>query len=200
MIAFSFVFPFIPLYVQALGVPDPTKAAQWSGWIAASTALTMAVAQPIWGNLADRFGRKPMVIRSMIAGSITLGLMGLATHPWHILVLRLLQGMLTGTVTASTALVATVVPKQRLGFALGLLQVAMFGGSSLGPLVGGIVADSFGFRASFGAACLLALAGGLTVITLVREDFTPPPATAARRGVIAGSRVLLALAGFPAII
>jgi DHA1 family multidrug resistance protein-like MFS transporter len=136
----------------------------------------------------------------MISASVILGLMGLATKPWHILALRLLQGMLTGTVAASTALVATTVPKQRLGFGLGLIQVAMFGGSSLGPLFGGIIADHFGFRASFGASCLLALAGGLTVITLVQEDFTPPQATAKRRGVIAESRVLLALAGFPAII
>src|SRR5512133_3247281 len=87
-IGFSFIFPFIPLFVQDLGIRDPTAAAQWSGLIGSASALSMTVVQPIWGNLADRFGRKPMVIRAMVGGGIIISLMSLASTPEQLLVLR----------------------------------------------------------------------------------------------------------------
>jgi DHA1 family multidrug resistance protein-like MFS transporter len=155
----------------------------------------MAIAQPFWGNLADRHGRRVMVLRSIAAASITLALMGLARHPWHLLVLRFFQGAFTGTVAASTALVATSVPRERLGSALGLMQVALYVGTSVGPLIGGVIADRLGYRASCFAAGLLLVVSLLLVIAFVRESFTPPPATEKRQGVLADSRQLLALPG-----
>ena len=195
MIAFSFVFPFIPLYVRDLGVTDTAAAARWAGAIGAASAVTMAIAQPFWGSLADRHGRRIMVLRSLAAASITLVLMGLARHPWQLLVLRLLQGAFTGTLAASNALVATSVPRERLGSSLGLMQVALFGGTSVGPLVGGVIADRLGYRASCFAAGGLVLVSLLLVVTLVRESFTPLPAAARRPGVLADSRRLLAVPG-----
>lgn len=200
MVAFSFILPFIPLYVQTLGVKGTTEAAQWAGLISAASALSMAVAQPIWGNMADRVGRRPMVIRSMVGGSIVVTLMGFATSPEHLLILRFIQGTVTGVVSAATALVATSAPKHRLGFALGLMQVALFVGSSVGPLVGGLIADTFGYRTAFYTSGVLMMMGGLVVITFVRENFVRPPASATRRGVVAESRALLAMGVFPILV
>lgn len=195
MIGFSFVFPFIPLYVHDLGAPNSAAAARWAGVIGAASALSMAVAQPFWGSLADRHGRRLMVLRSIGAASITLMLMGLASHPWHLLVLRVLQGAFTGTVAASNALVATSVPRERVGSALGLMQVALYTGTSVGPLIGGLIADHFGYRSSCFAAGGLMLVSLLLVFSFVRESFTPPAAGSVPRSFLADNRRLLGVPG-----
>jgi len=200
MIAFSFVFPFIPLFVQSLGVPDPVEAADWAGAIAAAAAVSMSVAQPFWGSLADRWGRRPMVIRSMLGGAFIVTVMGLATSPQQLLVTRFVQGAITGTVAAANALVATSTPRHRLGFALGVMQVAIFLGSSLGPLIGGILADNFGYRIPFYVAGALMAVGATIVLLFVRENFTPPPVGSARGGILAESRSMLAITVFPILL
>jgi MFS transporter, DHA1 family, multidrug resistance protein len=196
----SFLMPFIPLYVQVLGVNDTVEAAQWAGVIAASAAFTMAAFQPIWGNVADRWGRKPMVVRAMLAGAISTILMGFATSPEQLLALRIIQGVFMGTSAASTALIAASAPEARLGLALGLVQVAMFLGSSAGPLVGGFVADTFGYRTAFYAGGIQMLVGAVVVIKMVKEVFTRPVVGVARPGMWASSRSILALSFFPALI
>ena len=200
MVAFSFFFPFIPLYVQTLGVAGDDEAAQWAGLITAAAAVSMSVAQPIWGNLADKWGRKPMVIRSMVSGAIITALMGFATSPMQLLVLRFVQGSLTGTVAAANALVATSTPKPRLGFALGVMQMAVFMGSSIGPLGGGLIADAFGYRSSFYAASGLMAAATVVVVVFVREEFTRPQEDVARPGIWRESRSLMALSIFPILV
>jgi len=200
MIAFSFVFPFIPLYIRSLGVSDPDRAAEWAGLVMAAAALSMAVAQPYWGSLADRMGRKPMVIRSMLGGSVIIGAMGFVSSPEQLLVLRFIQGAITGVVAAGNALVATSTPKPRLGFALGLMQVSIFLGNSVGPLVGGVISDEYGFRVAFYAAASLLLLGGLIAIAFVHEQFVRPAANAARPSVIAESRSLLGISIFPVLV
>lgn len=200
MVAFSFFFPFIPLYVQTMGVDSAAEAAQWAGFISASSSITMAVTQPIWGTLADRRGRKPMVIRSMLSGGILTGLMGFAATPQQLLVLRFIQGGLTGTIAASNALVASSTPRKRLGFALGLMQVGVFAGTSIGPLIGGLMADFFGYRSAFYASGILMTLAGLLVIALVHEDFTPPAAGAKQPSMWKGSRALFGIAIFPIVI
>ncbi len=200
MVAFSFVFPFFPLYVQTLGVQGTAEAAQWAGVIVAASAISMAVAQPIWGNLADRWGRKPMVVRSMLGAGLTVGAMGFVTSPEQLLLARLIQGAVSGTVAAANALVATSTPKLHIGFALGVMQVAMFLGSSVGPLLGGVIADNLGYRTSFYAAGFLLLLGAVVVVVFVHERFTPPPADLPRAGVWAEARSLLGITLFPLII
>ena len=200
MMAFSFFFPFIPLYVQTLGVQGTAQAAQWAGLLSAASAISMAIVQPIWGNLADRFGRKPMVVRSMVSAGILTSLMGLATSPEQLLVLRFLQGALSGSVSAANAMVASTTPRERLGYALGVMQVALFVGSSLGPLAGGLVADSFGHRSSFFISGVGMIAGGAVVILFAKERFARPPAGGGRRSVLKESRSLLALPTFPILI
>ena len=197
MVAFSFVFPFFPLYIQTLGVRDVNAAAQWAGVITAATAISMTIAQPIWGSLSDRLGRKPMVVRSMIGAAITLSLMGLVSSPEQLLVLRFMQGAVTGTIAAANALAASSVPKSRLGFALGLMQVAVFLGSSVGPLIGGVIADHWGFHTPFFAAGALMLVGLAVVVPFVHEQFTPALQGARRANPFSEMRSLLMLASLP---
>ncbi|MGI9048361.1 MAG: MFS transporter, partial [Rubrobacteraceae bacterium] len=92
---FTFVMPFMPLYVQQLGVEDAGHAAAWAGFINGSAGVTMALAAPLWGRLADRVGRKPMLLRATLAAAVVVGLMGFVTSPWQLLVWRLVQGTLT---------------------------------------------------------------------------------------------------------
>lgn len=174
LIGFAMVMPFLPFYVQELGVSDPDQVKFWSGLVVSAHAVTMGLFAPIWGSLADRYGRKLMLERAMFGATVVIGLMAFAQTPQQLVALRLLQGCLTGTVPAATTLVASVVPRQRTGFALGWLQMGIFAGVSVGPLVGGLVADSVGYRVSFlvTAGCLFV--SGLGVLFLVHEGFERP--------------------------
>jgi DHA1 family multidrug resistance protein-like MFS transporter len=170
IMGFSFVVPFLPLYVQQLGVHGAAQVTLWVATLTGGSSLFMAIAAPIWGVLADRYGRKIMVTRSMFSAALLVGLMGLAQNVSQLLVLRMLQGVFTGTVSASQALVASQTPRDRMGFSMGVMQTAVFTGTSIGPLVGGVVADAFGFRRSFAAATVIFLVGGSTVVLFVQED------------------------------
>jgi len=112
-----------------------------------------------------------MVIRSMFAGALVLGLMGLARNPWHILVLRFLQGMTTGTVTASVTLVSSVTPAANIGFSLGIMQTGLLAGNAVGPLLGGVMADHFGYRVPCGLAFIILFAGAILVVFGAKENF-----------------------------
>ena len=173
IVGFSFVIPFIPYYIQELGVTDRQQVVLWAGLATSLMSVSFAIMAPIWGMLADRHGRKLMVMRATFAGAILMALMGFVTNVQQLVLLRIMQGMFTGTIAAATALVASVVPKQHSGAAIGSLQNAVYLGTSLGPLLGGIVADSLGYRASFWVTGALLLLSGLLLTLLVREDFSP---------------------------
>ncbi len=128
---FSLIIPFLPYYVQELGVRDPRQVALWAGMLTSAHAVAMTVVAPFWGNLADCYGRKLMVERSMFGGAFVLALMGFAQNVYQLLALRFLQGALTGTVVAATTLVASSVPRERIGSSLGLLQMAIYLGTAL---------------------------------------------------------------------
>jgi DHA1 family multidrug resistance protein-like MFS transporter len=171
---FSVVFPFLPYYVQELGITELHEVELWTGVLFAAQAVTMAIFAPIWGALADRYGRKLMVERAMFSGAVTMAAMGFVQDVWQLAALRAVQGMLTGTVSAATTLVASSTPRERSGYALGLLQMAIWSGASVGPLIGGLVADTWGYRAAFWVTGILLFLAGLTVWRFVREDFVPP--------------------------
>ena len=183
--AFTLGLPFLPLYLRQLGIHDPGQAALWAGASATLSGLGMAVMAPVWGRLADRYGRKAMVLRATFAGVILVGGMALVQGPVALLVLRLLQGMLTGTITASNTLVADAVPPQQLGNSMGLMQTAVFAGAAGGPLLGGLIADHLGYRLPFAFTAALLLASGLLVLLGSHERFKPretlPPSRAERR-------------------
>ena len=155
------------------------------GVLGAATGLAFSIAAPFWGAVADKYGRRPMVVRSMLGGALVLSAMGLASSVSQLLVLRIAQGALTGTISASTAMVSCLTPRKRLGFSLGLMQTAVFSGMSLGPLLGGAVADRMGYRVPFYVAGGMLLFSALLVLIFTREHFQPAPAqTRAQTGAL----------------
>ncbi|WP_253896943.1 multidrug efflux MFS transporter MdtG [Pseudocitrobacter vendiensis] len=171
--AFSLVMPFLPLYVEQLGVTGHSELNLWSGIVFSITFLFSAIASPFWGGLADRKGRKIMLLRSALGMAIVMLLMGLAQNIWQFLVLRALLGVLGGFVPNANALIATQVPRNKSGWALGTLSTGGVSGALLGPLAGGLLADSYGLRPVFIiTASVLFLCFVLTLL-LIREQFTP---------------------------
>ena len=166
---FSFAFPFLPVYLRQLGVHNPSELAVWTGVTGGASGAALAIMSPIWGALADRYGRRAMLLRAMIGGAVTVGLMGFARGPFDLLVLRLLQGATAGTVAAATALVASGTPRPRVGWALGVLSSAVAVGSAFGPLVGGLAASILGVRAIFWSGGILLALATIPVIAVVRE-------------------------------
>jgi len=130
----------------------------------------MAIASPIWGVLGDRYGRKPMLLRSMIGGAITVGLIFFVRSPTELLILRLLQGATSGTVAAATALVAAETPRTRVGWALGVVTSAVALGGAIGPVVGGLAGAAFGLRLVFLGGGVLLLLSTVPVFFIVRES------------------------------
>lgn len=157
MISFGLGFPFIPYYIQDLGVTDPSAIKIYTGILSMAPAVTMAIMAPVWGYMADKYGRKLMILRAMFAAAIIIGLMGMATNVYHLIILRFLQGIFTGTITAASTFVASNTPKEKLSYALGFMSSSNFIGYSVGPIVGGIFAEHFGYRFSFlfGSAFML---------------------------------------------
>lgn len=172
IMGFSSTFPIYAYYIQYLGVPQHLVA-RWSGIVMSVSSLSMGLLGPIWGAVGDRHGRKIMVMRAMFGGAVIIGLMGFVQSVEQFALLRLIQGALTGTVTAATALVASNTPRERLGETLGKLQLAIFLGQAFGPTTGGIVADTLGYRATFWLTAGYLIVSGTLILTLVREDFTP---------------------------
>ena len=192
IVGMSLVIPFLPLYLsEDLGV-SPRAAPMWAGIIGGANFIMAALVAPIWGGLADRHGRKPMAVRALLGLAIAVGLMGYAQNAYHLLGLRLLQGALGGFVAAAIALVGSSVPRDRLGGALGTLQTAVVSGHLIGPLFGGFLSDRYGFRPTFQITGGILIVATLLVVTLVREEFTPPP-TEAKPGYYQSFRLLIGI-------
>jgi DHA1 family multidrug resistance protein-like MFS transporter len=198
IIGFAFVLPFLPFYIRELGVTDERLVPIWAGVQAASASLVMAFFSPLWGWLADRYGRKIMVERAMFGGAVITFAMGLVGNVWQLLFLRLLSGATTGTISASIAMISTIVPRQKLGYSLGLMQVAVFLGMTLGPWIGGLLADAVGYRLTFMIGGGILLMGGALVLIGARERFIRPSEEALGKNGRLFS--LLVYGGFPAML
>ncbi|MEM9953886.1 MAG: MFS transporter [Chloroflexota bacterium] len=172
-VGFSMVFPFLPLYVEELGSTTGLSVEWMAGLVIAVQGFTMMIASPLWGAVADRYGRKLMVLRATFGGTIIMGLMGVVTSGEQLIFLRGVQGIVTGTVAANNALVASAVPRERIGFAMGTLQVSLWGGVALGPLIGGVLADTFGFAMPFFITAGALFLSGILVWIGVDEEFEP---------------------------
>jgi MFS transporter, DHA1 family, multidrug resistance protein len=176
---FSAAFPFFPFYIRELGVTDPHQVEWWAGLLTSGSSIAMALASPVWGLIADRRGRKMMVQRAAFGGALATGLMAFVGNVHQLFALRILQGLLSGTVPAFMALVSSFVPASETGFALGMMQMAFYTGLSVGPLLGGLIADHFGYRWAFGATGIMALIAGILVLLVVKERFVAPEKTEA---------------------
>jgi len=170
LMSFGFGLPYIPLYIQQLGVTEPDKVKMFAAVLAFAPAITMAIMAPVWGRLADRYGRKLMILRAMFAAVFVIGAMGLVSNVWQLVGLRAAQGLFTGTITAATTFVAANTPRDKLSYALGVMSSSTFIGYAIGPLIGGFFAEAFGYRFSFFIGAILMLVGFLIVLIKLKED------------------------------
>ena len=170
--SFSLVMPFMALYVEQLGAPQ-NKVEWYAGLAVSLSALTSALIAPAWGRLADRYGRKPMMVRASLVMTFTMGGLAFVPNVFWLLVLRILNGLFSGYVPNSTALIASQAPKNRSGYALGTLATGVIGGSLVGPLLGGVLAEILGIRQVFLLVGFILLICNLMTIFLVKEDFQP---------------------------
>lgn len=171
-IGMSQIAPILPLYIKQLGVNDSSSIAQLSGIAFGITFIISAIFSPIWGMAADKYGRKPMLLRASLGMSIIIGSMGFAHNVYVLIALRMLQGVITGYGTACTTLIATQTDKQHAGWALGVLSTSNIAGSLLGPTVGGYIAEQFGYQNSFFITGGLMMIAFLTTLFFVQESFT----------------------------
>ncbi|MGY3780331.1 multidrug efflux MFS transporter [Streptococcus gallolyticus] len=176
--SFSLVMPFMALYVEQLGAPK-NKVEWYAGLAVSLSALTSALIAPVWGRLADRYGRKPMMVRASLVMTFTMGGLAFVPNVFWLLVLRILNGLFSGYVPNSTALIASQAPKNRSGYALGTLATGVIGGSLVGPLLGGVLAEILGIRQVFLLVGFILLICNLMTVFFVKEDFQPVTKTEA---------------------
>jgi DHA1 family multidrug resistance protein-like MFS transporter len=178
---FQAMFPFLPLYVKQLGSAYGLSLEMLAGMAYSAQAITMVMASPIWGAVADRWGRKLMMERAMFGGPLILLWMAFARSAEELVLLRALQGLITGTIAAANAMAAAVAPRERVGYAMGLLQVGLGAGIALGPLLGGALADAFGYRVTFYVTAGSLFLSGLLVAWGAEERFERRSAAAEAR-------------------
>ena len=170
--SFSIVMPFMALYVEELGVKG--AMVEWyAGLSVALSALASALVSPVWGRLADRYGRKPMMIRASMVMTFTMGGLAFVPNVFLMLFLRILNGLFAGYVPNATALIASQAPQQRSGYALGTLSTGLTAGVLIGPLLGGALSEAFGMRGTFLLVGLILFICCLLTIFGLREDFQP---------------------------
>ena len=173
IVAMTLLVPFLPIYVEELGVKDRAAIIQWSGAAFGATFLSAALVAPLWGRLADLYGRKLMLIRASFGMTIAMSLTGMAHNVWQLLFLRLLTGLLGGYASGANVLVATQTPKARSGWALGMLSSGVMAGSLLGPLIGGALPNLIGIRQTFWLAGGVIFLAFLATCFLIKEERRP---------------------------
>lgn len=174
VLSFTFTFPFFPLFFKELGIEDPGRAAFITGISGWALGIGLGIFSPIWGAVADKYGKKINVIRATALAAIILGLSGFAESPNQLILTRFFAGAFGGAGAAILALVVATTPRYRAAFATGIIQSAMFAGSTIGPVVGGILFDNFGMRWAFFANGIGLAIPALMVILFVNEDFKKP--------------------------
>lgn len=170
LMSFGFGMPFVPFYFQELGVTSSVQLSYYVGLSATLPAAAMAVAAPVWGIVSDRYGRKMMILRAMFFAALILASMGMVQSVWQFMVLRICQGIFTGTITASMSFVSANTPENHMSYALGLMTSSNFLGWSIGPFIGGLLAEVVGYRVCFVLGGILMMIGFLLVLFLVKED------------------------------
>lgn len=161
--------PFLPLYVEQLGVHEHGALNLWSGLAFSSTFLVACVVAPLWGSLADRMGRRPMLLRASLGMAAAIALQGMATNVYELVALRALMGLASGFIPNGMAMIASQAPRERSGWALGTLSTAQVTGVIAGPLLGGFLADHVGLRWVFMLTAGLMFISFLVTLFLIRE-------------------------------
>jgi len=171
LVSLSMLLPFLPLYVEQLGVSAPAAVVQWSGIAFGATFFGTAITAPLWGRLADRYGRKPMLVRAAFGMAVVMSLIGVAHSVTGLVALRLAAGLIGGYASASIVMIGTQAPRERAGWALGVLSTGALAGNLVGPLVGGFLPGWVGIRGTFFVGGAMIAVAAVATMLLVREDF-----------------------------
>ncbi|GEB75785.1 MFS transporter [Sporolactobacillus inulinus CASD] len=165
----SQIIPFLPLYIEKLGITDTAAIESWSGLIFGGTFFVSAIVSPLWGKLADKYGRRPMLLRASLGMCLIVFCMAFAQNVYQLFALRLIMGFVSGFIPASIILVATQTPKTHSGWALGMLSTGGIAGSLIGPLIGGLLAEYMGMRLVFIDTSALLFCAFLASLLFVKE-------------------------------
>ncbi|MFH0992075.1 MAG: MFS transporter [bacterium] len=169
MMGMSLVVPFLPFFIRSLGVTDPEDLTRWSGIVFSGVFLSAFFFTPVWGYLGDRYGRKSMTVRAIFGLALSQVLVGFSQSVEMLFFFRVVQGAISGFLAAALALVSANTPKEKSGYAIGLLQTATAGGNVIGPLIGGSLADLVGYRPIFFIVGGLCTITGIIIIKYVEE-------------------------------
>ncbi|RSC58615.1 multidrug efflux MFS transporter [Citrobacter amalonaticus] len=172
-LAISQILPFLPLYISQLGMNSHEALSMWSGLTFSVTFLISAIVSPLWGSLADRKGRKLMLLRASLGMAIAILLQAFATNVWQLFLLRGIMGLTSGYIPNAMALVASQVPRERSGWALSTLATAQISGVIGGPLMGGFIADHVGLRPVFFITAMLLIVSFMVTLFLIKEGVRP---------------------------
>lgn len=171
---FGSVIPFIPLYMRnVLGVMDDGERGLWVSAFYFGGQLSFCISTPIWGALADRFGRRVMLLRANLVTACLFPLMAYVPGVIWLVAVRFLISIFSGTVNAAQTLVGSTTPQEHQGFALGTLSSALWSGNLIGYLAGGLVVDHFGYTPAFYTGAGMLLSAGIIVLLFVKDDFDP---------------------------
>jgi len=165
----TMVLPFISLYIQSLGNFSDSYVQSWSGWIFGVTFITAFFFSPIWGRIGDQYGRKRILIISATGLALSVLLMGFATSVWQLFLLRFLMGIFTGFIPMSQAFISVQTPPEIAGRVLGTLQTGSITGTLMGPILGGSLADTFGYAATFKGVSITVFLSALIVLFGIKE-------------------------------
>jgi DHA1 family multidrug resistance protein-like MFS transporter len=197
-LGFSSSVPFLSLYISELNSQFGLSHDLLVGLAFSAQAFTMMLIAPVWGALADRKGRKLMVMRAAFGSAILVALMGFVHSAEQLVALRMIQGLLTGVSPALAALVASTAPREKSGYAMGMLQMAVWGGVSLGPLMGGVIADHFDYQVTFLVTAFLLTGSGLLVWLALEENVPVHDEEERRSSLVMEWRSVVSLPGVPA--
>jgi MFS transporter, DHA1 family, tetracycline resistance protein len=157
-IGFGIIIPSLPTVIMQLTGETVSTAADWSGYLMALYALLQFFMAPVFGNLSDRFGRRPLLLLSLLAFGVDFLLTGLATTMTWLFVGRAFAGIFGASFAAANAYIGDISDDSNRAKHFGFIGAAWGSGFTLGPVIGGFVAEHFGIRAPFFVAAALALA------------------------------------------
>lgn len=192
--------PFLPLYLEQLGLTDVGDISLWAGFSLGVTPAITAFMAPLWGRLGDRYGRKIMVERSLVSFVVVMAAMSYVTSPWQVFALRAVQGLFAGYGALTLTMAADSAPKEHTAYAIGFVQTAQRLGPALGPVIGGVVAQAVGLRNAFlVTACIYAIATVMVAIaydegSVMKRTSAAPTGRVTFRNVLAFENFLVLMA------
>lgn len=147
-ICYTMIIPFLPVYLLELGV-EQEQLALWSGLSFSISFFIAAIMAPVWGRLADQHGKKLMAIRAGILIGLSYLWSAFVQDEYQFLLVRAFQGFANGFMPAAMTMVSLSVPKERVGTAMGIFQMGLVLGNTVGPLTGGLTELAVGMRPVF---------------------------------------------------